>query len=127
MDAPPSSLAVPSVACRLRSKLLQSRRLPSISVADRVRSSATFPGSRAPTDIEYSSRDGSQASSFAPSGSLYSESYQASQAVATCCTFGWSAVASFNVASSTNCAGPLLRRRAASMRPSGARPSMERT
>jgi hypothetical protein len=62
-----------------------------------------------------------------PPGSLYIESYQPSQLVAVCSTFGRSATAMFKAASRTSWADPLVRSSVASCRPSGARPTIDCT
>ena len=84
------SLTAPSFAAGFRSKLVQSNRPSSNSLAESVTSSVGAADSRVATETAYSRRDGIHGSVAVAPGSLSSVSYQVSHALATCWTFATS-------------------------------------
>jgi hypothetical protein len=108
----------------LMSKLLQSSRPPSNSLAENVSASCGCADRRVDSDTAYSRRDGVQASSAGLAGSVNKPSYQASHAVAICCTAATSPAAMFSNGSNTICGVVGWRNADASGRASGARPTM---
>ena len=118
------SPSVPMLISALTSKLVQSRRPWSISLADNVISSSGFGDRRAATDTAYSMRSGTHASAAPRLGSVANASYHASHVVAATVTSAWSPVAIFSAGSPVIAAVPPTRSVDASRLPSSARPTI---